>query len=247
MAKGVFCKNNYMAKKLKIRPLNAKQVSDQYLIDLLSGADSDKTIAKFCQFNSVYFNELASKHKLKERQRSSLIGFKDETFVKILITQIISELGLKERFYCCKVTSNEKCGLHARKIAGSDEILTIGGDCVVFQQNTNKPLLIIECKEYIDMIRLKELIGESRLIKDEINNSINLLKDIKFCVFANVLELTNGWAKLLQHSDLKYQIDRIFVIRAGKRKDKANNPVLDNLMQFRNYIREFLRDRVKNS
>ena len=60
--------------------------------------------------------------------------------------------------------------------------------------------MIIECKEYIDMIRMKELIGESRIIKDNISNSTYLLDDIKFCVFAEVLELTDGWAYLLEKS-----------------------------------------------
>ncbi len=100
--------------------------------------------------------------------------------------------------------------------------------------------MIVECKEYIDMIRMKELIGESRVIKDEITKSVNLLDDIKFCVFAEVLELTEGWAHLLSTSDLKYKIDAIFVIRDGKRKDKENMPVAANIMLFKEYIQNFL-------
>ena len=100
--------------------------------------------------------------------------------------------------------------------------------------------MVIECKEYIDMIRMKELIGESRIIKDEISNSTYLLDDIKFCVFAEVLELTDGWAYLLENSDLKYKIDKIFIIRDGKRKDKGNKPVKENLEKFKNYIQNFL-------
>ena len=126
------------------------------------------------------------------------------------------------------------------KLKGEDKILTIGGDCVIFRKSDNKPLMIIECKEYIDMIRMKELIGESRVIKDEISKSINLLDDIKFCVFAEVLELTEGWAHLLNNSDLKHKIDAIFVIRDGKRKDKENMPVPANILSFKDYIQNFL-------
>ena len=90
------------------------------------------------------------------------------------------------------------------------------------------------------MIRMKELIGESSIIKDTISNSAHLLSGIKFCVFAEVLELTEGWAYLLKNSDLKHEIDEIFIIRDGKRKDKGNKPVKENLEKFRNYIEKFL-------
>ena len=90
------------------------------------------------------------------------------------------------------------------------------------------------------MIRMKELIGESRVIKDEISKSINLLDDIKFCVFAEVLELTEGWACLLGNSDLKHKIDAIFVIRDGKRKDRENMPVATNILAFKDYVQNFL-------
>jgi hypothetical protein len=100
--------------------------------------------------------------------------------------------------------------------------------------------MIIECKEYIDMIRMKELIGESSLVKDTISNSAHLLGGIKFCVFAEVLELTDGWAYLLKNSNLKRGIDEIFIIREGKRRDKENEPVKENLEKFKNYIEKFL-------
>jgi len=79
------------------------------------------------------------------------------------------------------------------KLNDKEVSLTIGGDCVIFKKDGNKPIMIIECKEYIDMIRMKELIGESSIIKDTISNSAHLLSGIKFCVFAEVLELTEGW------------------------------------------------------
>lgn len=90
------------------------------------------------------------------------------------------------------------------------------------------------------MIRMKELIGESSIVKDTISNSVHLLGGIKFCVFAEVLELTDGWAYLLKNSDLKHEIDEIFVIRDGKRKNKGNKPVKANLERFKKYIETFL-------
>ena len=159
-----------------------------------------------------------------------------------MINQILRENKLENRFYCKKVTANQTSGLLSRsiKLNNTEKILTIGGDCVIFKKDTDKPIMIIECKEYIDMIRMKELIGESRIIKDNISNSTYLLDDIKFCVFAEVLELTDGWAYLLENSDLKHKIDKIFIIRNGKRKDKGNKPVKENLEKFKNYIQNFL-------
>ena len=179
---------------------------------------------------------------MKERQISALVGFKDEFFVRTLISQIIEEKGFTDNLYCQKVTANEKAGLSARavKFNGQDKVLTIGGDCVIFRKSDNKPLMIVECKEYIDMIRMKELIGESQVIKGKISKSVSLLDDVQFCVFSEVLELTDAWADFLKNSDLKHKIDQIFVIRAGKRKDKANKPVEQNLREFKNYIEHFI-------
>lgn len=228
-------------KKKKIK-VNAKDIFDKHVSKKLVGKNSKETIEIFCNLNYNYFYNLAQKYKLKERQVSSLVGFKDEFFVEIIVSQIIKENNLMGKFYCKKVTANEKSGLSARKIRfnGEDKILTVGGDCVIFRKSDNKPLMIIECKEYIDMIRMKEIIGESRIIKDDISESINLLDDIKFCVFSEVLELTGGWAHFLEKSDLKHKIDKIFIIRDGKRKNKENNPVKDNLLKFRDYIEDFL-------
>jgi hypothetical protein len=222
--------------------INAKIIFDKYLSKKLQGNNSDETINIFSDFSYNNFYDLAKKHKLGERQVSSLIGFKDEFFVAILITQIINELKLDDKFYCKKITANETRGLLAKiiKYNNKDKVLTIGGDCVIFRKSDNKPLMIIECKEYIDMIRMKELIGESIIIKGKISNSVNLLEDVKFCVFSEVLELTKGWSHLLENSDLKCKIDQVFVIRDGKRKDKENKPVKSNLLDFKKYITDFL-------
>jgi len=233
-----------MPKKKTKTKVNAKSIFDKYVARQLIGSSAQNTIEIFCNLDYNNFYNLAQKYRLEERQISSLIGFKDEFFVKILIDQIIKENNLEDKFYCEKITANEKSGLSARaiKFNGEDKVLTIGGDCVIFRKSDNKPLMIIECKEYIDMIRMKELIGESRVIKDKISNSINLLDDIKFCVFSEVLELTGGWAHLLENSDLKHKVDKIFIIRDGKRKDKGNKPVKENLDRFKNYIQDFLVD-----
>jgi hypothetical protein len=222
--------------------VSAKDIFDKHVAKKIVGRSSKETIEIFCSLNYNNFYNWAQKYKLEERQISSLVGFKDEFFVEMLIKQIIAESKLSDKFYCKKVTANDKSGLSARaiKLKCEDKILTIGGDCVIFRKSDNKPLMIIECKEYIDMIRMKELIGESHVIKDEITKSINLLDDIKFCVFAEVLELTEGWAHLLSISDLKHKIDAIFVIRDGKRKDRGNMPVEANIMSFRDYIQNFL-------
>ncbi|MEK7065187.1 MAG: hypothetical protein AAB963_01965 [Patescibacteria group bacterium] len=227
--------------KIKVK-VSAKYIFDKHVAKKIVGKNSKETIEIFCSLNYNDFYNWAQKYRLEERQISSLVGFKDEFFVEILINQIIEESKLSDKFYCKKVTANDKSGLSARaiKLNGGDKILTIGGDCVIFRKSDNKPLMIVECKEYIDMIRMKELIGESRVIKDEITKSINLLDDIKFCVFAEVLELTEGWAHLLNNSDLRHKIDAIFVIRDGKRKDKENMPVAANILSFKNYIQNFL-------
>lgn len=221
---------------------NAKDIFDKYFTKALTGKNSEETIDIFCKTDNDYFAGLAKKYKLQERQIASVVGFKDEFFVELLINQIISENKLEKLFYCKKVTANQKSGLFSRKInlGNEEKILTIGGDCVIFRLGNDQPLMIIECKEYIDMIRMKELIGESRIIKDRISNSTLLLNDIKFCVFAEVLELTEGWAYLLNNSDLKHKIDQIFIIRDGKRKDTTNKPVRVNLEKFKLYLKDFL-------
>ena len=228
-----------MKKKVK---MNAKDVFDKKFSKNLIGKNSEETIDIFCNTDNNYFANLAKKHKLEERQIASVVGFKDEFFVGLLINQIIKENKLENRFYCKKITANQTSGLLSRsiKLNNAEKILTIGGDCVIFKKDGDKPIMVIECKEYIDMIRMKELIGESRIIKDEISDSTYLLDDIKFCVFAEVLELTDGWAYLLENSDLKHKIDKIFIIRDGKRKDKGNKPVKENLEEFKNYIKNFL-------
>jgi len=196
----------------------------------------------FCKLNFKFFYDLARKNKLKERQISSLIGFKDEYFVALIINQIIKENHLDNKYYCKKVTANEKSGLLSRiiKYEGVDVFLRVGGDAVVFKKKDNKPLMIVECKEYIDMIRMKELIGESEIIKADIFTTTNLLKDIKFCVFSEVLELTNGWKKLFYDKNFKHGIDQTFIIRDGKRKNKENKPMRKNLEKFKEYILRFL-------
>ena len=226
-------------KKIKV---SAKNIFDKFFAKNLTGSNSNETIDIFCNTDNNYFSNLARKYKLEERQIASVVGFKDEFFVELLINQIIKENKLENKYYCKKVTANQQNGLLSRsiKLNGSEKILTIGGDCVIFRKDNDKPLMIIECKEYIDMIRMKELIGESRIIKDNISNSTYLLNGIKFCVFAEVLELTDGWAYLLENSDLKHKIDEIFIIRDGKRKDKGNKPVKENLEKFKNYITKFL-------
>lgn len=230
-------KNNKKQKKI-----DAKGVLERYIAPKITGKNSDETIKIFCTLDYNHFYNIATKYKLKERQISSLVGFKDEFFVSTLICQIIKELKLDNKYYTKKVTANRSSGLSSRKVLhnGKKFVLKLGGDCVIFKKQNDKPVMIIECKEYIDMIRLKEVIGESRLIKDEITGSTNLLKGVRFCVFAEVLELTEEWGVLLNSSDLRHGIDKIFIIRNGKRKDKNNRPVEATLIEFKNFIVSFL-------
>jgi hypothetical protein len=224
------------------KKINSKITFNKYYAKNLTGANSKETIKIFCNTNNIFFANLSKKYKLEERQIASVVGFKDEFFVELLIHQIIKENKLESKFYCKKVTANQKSGISSRSITlnNTEVTLTIGGDCVIFEKEGDKPIMIIECKEYIDMIRMKELIGESSLVKDTISNSAHLLGGIKFCVFAEVLELTDGWAYLLKNSNLKRGIDEIFIIREGKRRDKENEPVKENLEKFKNYIEKFL-------
>ena len=233
-----------MKKRKKQKKIDAKGVFEKYLAPKIIGKDSNETIAIFCALDYNHFYNIATKYALKERQISSLVGFKDEFFVLTLICQIIKELKLEDIFYSKKVTANRNSGLLARKVRykGKEVLLTLGGDCVIFRKQNNKPVMIIECKEYIDMIRMKEVIGESRLIKDEIIGSTNLLGEVQFCIFAEVLELTEEWGALLKRSDLRHRIDEIFIVRAGKRKDKNNKPVKATLVKFKNFIIRFLQN-----
>lgn len=233
-----------MKKHKKQKRIDAKGVFEKYLAPKIIGKDSNETIAIFCTLDYNYFYNVASKYALKERQISSLVGFKDEFFVLTLIRQIIKELKLETVYYTKKITANRSTGLLARKIQYNDKevLLTLGGDCVIFKKQNDKPVMIVECKEYIDMIRLKEVIGESRLIKDEITGSTNLLKGVLFCVFAEVLELTEEWGVLLKRSDLRHSIDEIFIVRDGKRKDKNNKPVKATLVEFKNFVIRFLQN-----
>ena len=96
-------------KKLKT---NAKDVFDKYFSKALTGANSDETINIFCNTDNNYFTNLARKHKLEERQIASVVGFKDEFFVELLINQILHENGLGNKFYCKKVTANQTSGLY---------------------------------------------------------------------------------------------------------------------------------------
>ncbi|MBI4993008.1 MAG: hypothetical protein HZC26_02635 [Candidatus Magasanikbacteria bacterium] len=107
--------------KTKIK-LSAKDIFDKHVAKNIVGKNSKETIEIFCSLNYNDFYSWAQKYKLEERQISSLVGFKDEFFVEILIKQIIAESKLSDRFYCKKVTANNKSGLSARaiKLKGED-------------------------------------------------------------------------------------------------------------------------------
>lgn len=228
----------------KKKKVNAKSIFEKHIAPKIIGKDSNETISIFCTLDYNYFYNIANKYGLKERQISSLVGFKDEFFVLTLVSQIIKELEFEDTFYTKKVTANRSSGLSARKVFhnGKEFILKLGGDFVIFKKQDDRPVMIIECKEYIDMIRLKEVIGESRLIKDKIIGSINLLEGVQFCIIANVLELTEEWGAWLNNSNLKHRIDKIFVLREGKRKDKTNKPVKATLLEFKDFIIRFLKN-----
>lgn len=221
---------------------NAKNIFNKKITPLIRGKNSDDTIDIFSKTSNSYFYNLPQMRRLTERQKASFIGFKDEYFVETIINYVIIENDLEQNFYCKKITANENSGIKSRSIdiSGKKIDLTIGGDCVVFNKRTNEPVLIVECKEYIDMIRMKELIGESRVIKDVISNSTLNFPNIKFWIFAEVLELTESWAYLFNNSDLKYRIDKVFVARNGKRKDINNNPQKSELVRFRDELKLFL-------
>lgn len=223
---------------------SAKVIFDREIAPTLKGSNSDDTIDKFSKTSNSYFTILGKKLNLKERQFASVVGFKDEFFVETIINNLLIEKNWTEKFYCKKVTANKTSGIKNRSIQiRSEKIdLTIGGDCVIFSKETDKPILIVECKEYIDMVRMKELIGESRVISEHITNSELNYPDLKFWVFAEVEELTRGWSYLLKNSDLKYRIDQIFIVRKGKRRDVNTKPNIDELKRFKYELIKFLRD-----
>jgi len=223
---------------------NAKFIFDSKIAPLLEGKTSDDTIEIFSNTSFNFFYNLPPLSGIEERKLASIVGFKDEFFVDKIVNQVIKENNLCNYFYCKKVTANLTSGIKGRTINlnGSVTDLTFGGDCVIFsiQPAGEVPIMIIECKEYIDMIRMKELIGESKIIKDNISNSTTNFPDIKFWVFANVLELTEGWSYLFNNSNIKHRIDEVFIARKGKRKDKENRPQKSELIRFRDGIKNFL-------
>ena len=129
----------------KQKKIDAKSIFDRYLALKIIGKDSDETIAICCGLDYHYFYDVAIKYKLRERQISSLVGFKDEFFVLTLIRQMFKELKLDEVFYTKKVTANRRRGLLARKVRHNDTdvLLTLGGDCVIFKKQDDKPVMII--------------------------------------------------------------------------------------------------------
>ena len=224
---------------------NAKDIFNEKIAPLMKGKNSDETINIFSKTSNSYFYNLPLMKRLAERQKASIVGFKDEYFIETIINYVIGENNLEQNFYCKKVTANEYAGIKSRSIniAGKKIDLTIGGDCVIFDRRTDEPVLIIECKEYVDMIRMKELIGESRIIKDIVSNSNLNFPNIKFWIFAEVLELTDSWAYLFNNSDLKYRVDKVFIARDGKRKDVNSNPKKSELIRFRDELKSFLAGR----
>jgi len=221
---------------------NAKSTFDTAIAPLIRGTSSDDAIQKFSQTSFNYFYQLPIMATKKERQRAAIIGFKDEYFVETIINHVIRENQLENIFYCKKVTANATAGIKGRTISinGQTQDLTYGGDCVIFTKHDHQPILIVECKEYIDMIRMKELIGESRVIIEQLSLSTTNFPNIKLWVFAEVLELTSGWAYLFANSNLKHHIDKVFIVRDGKRKDKNNQPKIAELTRFRDEIKSFL-------
>src|SRR3989304_9579906 len=102
-----------MKKKLKI---NAKDIFDKKFSKNLTGKNAKETIDIFCSTDNNYFANLAKKYKLQERQIASIVGFKDEFFVELLINQILKENKLDDKFYCKKITANKTSGLLSRSI-----------------------------------------------------------------------------------------------------------------------------------
>jgi len=213
---------------------NSRKIFDREIAPLIDGKTSDELIDVFSRTSKDFFDELLTKNNVKERQFAAMVGFKDEFFVRRLAECLISENRLTDNFYCKKVTSSRTAGIKGRITSFiSRKELTFGGDCVIFNKTTKAPVLIIECKEYIDMTRLKELIGESRILKARIRHSRRVYPNLKFWVFAEVLELTADWQELLEKSNLKYKIDKIFIARNGKRTDTDATPDKTKLLYFK--------------
>ncbi len=77
----------------------------------LIGKTSNETIDIFSTLDFNAFYGFAKKHKLRERQVSSLIGIKDEFFVEVLITQIIKEVDLESNAGAIFATASSVKGI----------------------------------------------------------------------------------------------------------------------------------------
>lgn len=190
--------------------------------------------------------------KLTERQIAWLIGYKDEFFVQGLAQAIIEEKGLTAEWSAEKVTKSDDPRMAIRKIVEptiakeiesrrEPAVMYTGGDLVLFHRKT--PRLIVECKEYIDTIRLKELIGEAYLWKaDPIDGGVErIAPQIPIVVFANVWELRETWRVMVLKYNFRGHIDDFFIIKPGKkRKDKDARPDPAEITRFEKYLRSVI-------
>jgi hypothetical protein len=94
----------------------------------------------------------------------------------------------------------------------------------------------VQCKEYLDTIRIKELVGESVMLKQPLTALPHTTPPPLFVVFANVWELTEEWRTAVEHFGLRGHVDDFFVVRPGKRRNTDAKPLIDELNRFRSLL-----------
>jgi|688.fasta_scaffold469340_2 hypothetical protein len=197
---------------------------------------SHEMIEVFSTLSRQDYAEMFAKFSLTERQIANWYGRKDELFLEHLIGRIIAELQVSN-WSVDKITSSRDPRMGLR-IVGAKKMY-FGGDSVLFQGD--RPMCIVQCKEYLDTIRVKELIGESLMLKALTDGALHTGPVPLFVVFANVWELTKEWQSAVQNCGLKGYVDEFFVVRPGKRKDKGSLPSKDELQRFKRYIEKVIR------
>lgn len=207
------------------------------ILELYKGKSTNEMIDVFASKSRQDYHLIFSSFALTERQVANWYGKKDELFLQELIRRIIRDLK-RPSWSVDKITSarDERMGL--RQVGKSK--MYFGGDSVLFKDS--QPKCIIQCKEYLDTIRVKELVGESLMLKALTDGAIHTGPIPLFVVFANVWELTPEWQESVQKLGLRGYIDEFFVVRPGKRKDVNARPMKAELLRFKGFIEGVIRE-----
>jgi hypothetical protein len=219
---------------------NAAAVFQEVIQPLLDANTIEKLMFNYESFSYEEYLSRLQQHtsSLTERQLAFIIGYTPEFFIQRAAMLIIDDHDVGDIWTVDKITASEDSRMKVRSLP-SGLSMYMGGDLVLFKNKL--PTVIIECKEYIDTIRLKELIGEAYLWSvDPPSPSIRNAPGVRFIVFAHVWELTDAWRTFILDHGLKGHIEEFFVVRPGKRKDKSLRPQHKELERFIAFLRRVL-------